>query len=114
MVIHASEVGKWVYDNKKTRHRLRRFAKKVATMADKFEAEGIKPNGVAKHEASAERTLSLNMSIVASMRRLLERRWLLVPLAVAIGLLSAFILRLKLEAAYYEYWIFPRDKAVDG
>jgi hypothetical protein len=55
-----------------------------------------------------------NMSIVTSVRRILERRWLLVPLAVAIGLVSAFILRLKLQTAYYEYWVFPRDKAVDG
>ena len=32
--------------NKKVRKRLRRFAKKVAITADKFETEGIKPNAV--------------------------------------------------------------------
>jgi len=32
--------------NKKERKRLRRFAEKVATTADKFEAEGTNPNGV--------------------------------------------------------------------
>jgi hypothetical protein len=33
--------------NKKERKRLRRFAKKVAITANKFETEGTKPNAVA-------------------------------------------------------------------
>jgi hypothetical protein len=54
------------------------------------------------------------MRVATSVRRILERRWLLIPLAAAIGLISVFILQLKLRTAYYEYWVFPRDKAVDG
>jgi hypothetical protein len=54
------------------------------------------------------------MSIGTRAERLLERRSLLLILAATIGLASAFLLRLKLEGAYYEYWVFPRDKAVDG
>jgi len=44
--------------NKKTRKRLRRFAKKVATMADNFEAEGTKPTGVATLRFLAESNLA--------------------------------------------------------
>jgi hypothetical protein len=54
------------------------------------------------------------MNIVTWAEKLFERRWLLVTLGVAIGLTSALLLRLKLEGVYYEYWVFPRDKAVDG
>jgi len=39
---------------KKERKRLRRFAKKVAITADKFESEGIKPNAVAVLRSLAE------------------------------------------------------------
>jgi hypothetical protein len=44
--------------NKKTRKRLRRFAKKVATMADNFEAEGTKPTGVATLRFLAESNIA--------------------------------------------------------
>ena len=54
------------------------------------------------------------MNIVRWAEQLFERRWLLVTLGIAIGLASALLLRLKLEGVYYEYWVFPRDKAVDG
>jgi hypothetical protein len=54
------------------------------------------------------------MNIVTWAEKLFERRWLLVTLGAAIGLTSALLLRLKLEGVSYEYWVFPRDKAVDG
>jgi hypothetical protein len=44
--------------NKKTRKRLRRFAKKVATTADKFETEGTKPTGVATLRFLAESNIA--------------------------------------------------------
>jgi hypothetical protein len=44
--------------NKKTRKRLRRFAKKVAIMADNFEAEGTKPTGVATLRFLAESNIA--------------------------------------------------------
>jgi hypothetical protein len=44
--------------NKKTRKRLRRFAKKVAATADKFEIEGAKPIGVATLRFSAESNIA--------------------------------------------------------
>jgi hypothetical protein len=40
--------------NKKERKRLRRFAKKAAQAADKYETEGIKPNAVAGLRRLAE------------------------------------------------------------
>jgi len=40
--------------NKKERKRLRRFAKKVAIAAEKFETEGTKPNAVAVLRRLAE------------------------------------------------------------
>ncbi len=40
--------------NKKERKRLRRFAKKAAIAAEKFETEGIKPNAVAVLRRLAE------------------------------------------------------------
>jgi hypothetical protein len=54
------------------------------------------------------------MNIVTKVEYLFGRRWLLITLGVAIGLASAFLLRLKLEGIYFEYWVFPRDKAADG
>jgi len=44
--------------NKKARKRLRRFAKKAAIAADKFETEGIKPSGVAVLRGLAEANLA--------------------------------------------------------
>jgi hypothetical protein len=44
-------------------------------------------------------------------QRLLERRWLVVPLAVAIGSVSAFLLWATLNHDYWDYWIYPREKA---
>jgi len=48
------------------------------------------------------------------LRRLLGRRFLLAPLVIFIGLASAFLLWKTLERVYYEYWLLPRLKSVDG
>jgi|SRR5208282_2149786 len=45
--------------NKKERKRLRRFAKKVATTADKFETKGTKPNAVAVLRRLAESNIAI-------------------------------------------------------
>ena len=50
------------------------------------------------------------MDIETSVERFFKRRWMVVPLAVLIGLASAYLLGLRLEGAYYEYWVFPREK----
>jgi hypothetical protein len=44
--------------NKKERKRLRRFAKKVAVAADKFETEATKPNAVATLRRLAESSIA--------------------------------------------------------
>lgn len=44
--------------NKKERKRLRRFAKKTAIAADKFETEAIKPNAVAALRRLAESNMA--------------------------------------------------------
>jgi hypothetical protein len=44
--------------NKKERKRLRRFAKKVATTAEKFEAEGTNPNGASTLRFLAESNIA--------------------------------------------------------
>ena len=44
--------------NKKERKRLRRFAKKAAIAADKFETQGIKPNAVAALRRLAESNMA--------------------------------------------------------
>jgi len=45
--------------NKKERKRLRKFAKKAAIAADKFEAEGNMPDGVAVLRRLAEADIAL-------------------------------------------------------
>jgi len=45
--------------NKKTRKRLRRFAKKCTHYADEFETEGINPNGAAILRRLAESNMAL-------------------------------------------------------
>ena len=44
--------------NKKERKRLRRFAKKVAATAEKFETEGVKPKGAATLRFLAESNIA--------------------------------------------------------
>jgi hypothetical protein len=46
-------------------------------------------------------------------QRLLERRWLVLPLSVAVALVSGFLLWGKLQMAYSEYWLEPKLKAAD-
>ena len=36
------------------------------------------------------------------------------PLAVAIALVSGFLLWVTLQRAYWDYWFFPEEKAADG
>jgi hypothetical protein len=44
---------------------------------------------------------------------LLERRWLVLSLSVAIALVSGFLLWVTLQRAYSEYWLEPKLKAAD-
>ena len=46
-------------------------------------------------------------------QRLLERRWVILPLSVAIALVSGFLLWGTLQMAYSEYWLEPKLKAAD-
>jgi hypothetical protein len=50
----------------------------------------------------------------SKLQQILGRRWLLVPLAVAIALVSGLLLWVALRHAYWDYWISPRDSAADG
>jgi hypothetical protein len=54
------------------------------------------------------------MSQAARLQRLLERRWLLTPLAVLIGLVSGLLLWSTLERAYWGFWFLPKESAVDS
>jgi hypothetical protein len=45
---------------------------------------------------------------------LLEHRWVLLPLAVAIGVVSLFLFSITVQRDYWEYVIFPREKAADN
>jgi hypothetical protein len=57
---------------------------------------------------------SATVSETGRLERLLERRWLLVPLAVAIALLSSFLLLVTLDRVYWDYWFLPKENAADG
>ena len=47
-------------------------------------------------------------------QRLLERRWVILPLSVAIALvLRAFWCGGRFKVAYSEYWLEPKLKAAD-
>ena len=48
------------------------------------------------------------------MKRFPERRWLLIPMGLTIGSASLLLLLVRLKSAYYEYWLFPREKIADG
>jgi len=54
-----------------------------------------------------------NMSRTGRLQRLLEHRWLLVSLAVAIGAVSGLLLVATLQNAYWDYWLWPKLKAAD-
>jgi len=53
------------------------------------------------------------MSQTGRLQRLLEHRWLLLPLVVAIGSVSGFLLWVTLQSAYWDYWLYPKLKAAD-
>jgi hypothetical protein len=50
----------------------------------------------------------------AKFQRLLEHRWVLVLLAVAIGLVSLFLFSITVPRDYWEYVIYPKEKAADN
>lgn len=54
------------------------------------------------------------MSEIGRLQGLLERRWLLIPLAVVIALVSGFLLFVTLRIAYWDYWFLPKESAADG
>jgi hypothetical protein len=54
------------------------------------------------------------MSETGRLQGLLERRWFLVPLAVAIALVSGFLLWMTIRRAYWDYWFLPKENAADG
>ena len=45
---------------------------------------------------------------------MLEHRWVLVPLAAAIALVSMFLFSITLWRDYWEYLVFPKEKAADN
>jgi Trk-type K+ transport system membrane component len=51
---------------------------------------------------------------VGRFQRLLEHRWVLVLLAVAIGLVSLFLFSITVQRDYWEYLIYPKEKAADN
>jgi hypothetical protein len=56
----------------------------------------------------------LTVNPTGRFQRLLERQWVLVALAVAIGLASAFLFSITVQRDYWEYFVFPREKAADN
>ena len=54
------------------------------------------------------------MNETGRLQRLLANRWLLVPLAVVIALVSGLLLCVTLERAYWDYWFLPKEGAADG
>jgi uncharacterized iron-regulated membrane protein len=53
------------------------------------------------------------VSLPNKTRRLLERRWLVAPVAVVIGLASGLLLWITLRRDYWDYWLSPKLKAAD-
>src|ERR1700689_813736 len=49
-----------------------------------------------------------------TLQQLLERRWLLLMVATAIGLVSLFLFSITVQNVYLEYLVYPREKAGDG
>jgi hypothetical protein len=45
-----------------------------------------------------------------TVQRFIERRWVVIPLALVIGLVSAFLLYVTLFRDYFDYWVFPKIK----
>jgi phosphoglycerol transferase MdoB-like AlkP superfamily enzyme len=53
------------------------------------------------------------MSHLNSIQRLVERRWVLLTLAVTIGLVSLFLFSITVQRDFYEYLVYPKEKAAD-
>ena len=49
----------------------------------------------------------------SSLQRLLEHRWVLVTLAIAIGVVSLFLFSITVQREFLEYLVYPREKAAD-
>jgi hypothetical protein len=45
-----------------------------------------------------------------TVQQLIERRWVLVPLALMIGLASCYLLHVTLFHDYFDYWVLPKVK----
>ena len=43
-------------------------------------------------------------------QRFIERRWVLIPIALVIGLVSSFLLYVTLFRDYFDYWVLPKFK----
>jgi len=52
------------------------------------------------------------MHLNPSVRQFLERRAVLVPLALIIASASAFLIYVRLSSDYYDYWVFPRENGI--
>jgi hypothetical protein len=53
------------------------------------------------------------MSQPNSVQRLLQHRWVLLMLAVTIGLVSLFLFSITVQRDFYEYMVYPKEKAAD-
>lgn len=56
--------------------------------------------------------MGLNLRITS--RRSSAYRWLLTPLALAMALVSGWMLWVIFQLDYWDYWMFPRLKAADA
>ena len=56
--------------------------------------------------------MGLNLRITS--RRSSAYRWLLTPLALAMALVSGWLLWVTFQRDYWDYWMFPRLKAADA
>ena len=57
---------------------------------------------------------SLRKFTGVTFQQLLERRWVLLTVAVVIGLVSLFLFSITVRNAYLEYLVYPREKGGDG
>lgn len=65
------------------------------------------------HNYSVQNEVQGGLKMTGRMRRLIERRSVLILLGTVIGLVSAFLLCATLRMAYSEYWYEPKLKAAD-
>lgn len=55
----------------------------------------------------------MSMSPTGGLQRLLEHRWLRVPLPVAMALMSGVLAWTAVRRDYWDYWLYPKLKAAD-